>query len=360
MALITISDAQTGPITDAPDGLRVTNTGSINSTGGQNGAPDFDGAGISLNGKTVNGSIVNEGTITTDLIGIVATATNTSTTITGDLQNSGTINAELYGIAIAGTTIDGKIINDGTINMGDGLGTEPVGMFVNHLPTQVENNGEINASGGFGLVVDSDGVQTHDVINTGTIDAGSIRVSGSDSEGNGIDFFNSGTLRLDSSAIGEDSASNPFTIHSVVSGNFTSTVDDQAPETLLEFTLTELGLETINATSLLDIGGDASFAGTLSLKFEEGLTDSFSLGQSFTLIKVGGELLSTFDNSNNYAGAAFGADDSLRFQLSYTESSVLGTVVSYSAPAQVAEPSTAALSLLMLGAVAFKRLRTPT
>ena len=360
MALLTISDAQTGPITDAPDGLLVTETGSITSTGGLNGGPpDYDGAGISLNSKTVSGSIVNEGTITTDLFGIATLATDTATTISGDIKNSGTINADFVGITVDGSDIGGKIINDGTISMGSGVGSsQPVGILLNNSPTQLENNGEINASGGFGLLVSGNGVEVQDVVNTGTINAGSIRIGGTDSEGNGTDFFNTGTLRLDSSNIGEDSASNQFTIYSEVSGDFTSSVDGNAPDTLIEFTLTQLWVDTTSPFGLLDIGEDAYFGGTLSLDFDEGLTDTFSLGDSFTLIRVGGEIISTFDNTNNYAGAAFGANDSLRFELSYTETTVLVTVVSFSAPGQVAEPSTAALSLLMLGALACKRLRT--
>ena len=120
----------------------VTNSGSIS-------AP----TGIGIFASTINGAIVDTGTITAANFGIV-------------VDNASQITTSATVIKVTGSTFAGGISNAGTIAGGNG------GVLVSGVVTfggGISNNGAINSTAGPGIRVDSVSTFSGNISNTGTI-----------------------------------------------------------------------------------------------------------------------------------------------------------------------------------------------
>jgi hypothetical protein len=155
----------TGDVTNTSAGVITTN-GTVPPTR----------TGITINNSTLNGAVINQGTINAHSspsgIGIFVE----SNAVLGGISNSGTITAKT-GITINNSTINGSIVDDGTI-------------LASSHSILIDSTSRISASAG---IVVSAPALTGGISNAGTISGGNgIFVRGLTSFSGGIS--NSGTI----------------------------------------------------------------------------------------------------------------------------------------------------------------------
>lgn len=200
----------------------ITNNGSIDTT--TNGLANARDAGILL--MSVQGA---NGTL------------QGSPTVTGNITNTGSITSDYAAIYVAGATVNGDIVNSGTLEGGRGLliSSEAAEVGSDGLEQVLEaadsaaaavingsivNSGTITGTGADGLTLDGNVTITGDIINTGTIASNVARGSesfaaiwlGDDSKGGvkiGGSIINSGVLLADSYASDADERRGVITIN---------------------------------------------------------------------------------------------------------------------------------------------------
>ncbi len=184
-----ISNASTATIS-APVGIQVglkTSAGTVigvtNFTGNISNAGTITGkSGISIVGSTINGSIVDSGTLVETNHGIVidsaskivSTATGikiTGPTLTGGISNAGVVSAASRGILLLNTaTLTGGISNSGTVSVhGTGVRVDTVAQFSGGIMS----GGTITA-GDIGIFAFKVSTFTGGIANAGTISAGTF------------------------------------------------------------------------------------------------------------------------------------------------------------------------------------------
>ncbi len=225
-----------------------TGTGTINAPGP--GGPS--GTGIVVGNSTINGAIINNGSITAVHTGILTEnvtttggITNTGTisagagdgginllgSFSGPVNNTGTISGG-FGIEVSGPTYSGGVTNSGSINaIHDGIAVEAVSSFAggitnsgtvtatNFNAIQINNttvfSGGVTNSGTlvgneFGIYLSSVSTFSGGITNTGAI-TGSAGIFALDTPS--ISIFNSGTVTGTSgNAIQFDSGVNTLTL----------------------------------------------------------------------------------------------------------------------------------------------------
>jgi hypothetical protein len=136
----------------------LSNSGTINST---------SATGISItSGSTISGGLSNSGLISTGALGVKIL----QSTINGDILNTGTIKSTTLGtgILISQSTVHGKISNSGTITgSGDDSGISVLRSTA--ISDGIINNGVINSDVGNSILVHSSCVIEGGITNNGTI-----------------------------------------------------------------------------------------------------------------------------------------------------------------------------------------------
>jgi len=238
-----------GSITAANNGIAVEGAvvagDIVNATTGKIVASGF-GNGISLINASLNagafsGSILNNGSISTEASGIIINFS----TVTGEILNLGPITSTSNGSSDAGInvfngTVKGNIVNASSITIGgnnDGI------EVTDGVVGSVSNSGTITASGGTGIRVFGFTTLNGDVSNSGTIHSGAI----------GIDVASGTLVAVSASATG--SVLNSGTIMS-----FSTGISIGPGETVPGRVLNN-GVISTTSGSGISIGGDSNIKG---------------------------------------------------------------------------------------------------
>ncbi|HLH86926.1 MAG TPA: autotransporter domain-containing protein [Xanthobacteraceae bacterium] len=229
------SSTVTGDVTN-------TATGTINA-----GAAFPTNIGITINNSTINGAIINAGSIaapgSAGVAGVGIEVTNAL--VTGGITNSSALSAKSAGIVVGNlTTFGGGLTNNGTIQSGEGIGIE----FVSTFAGDVSNNGTI-AVHGTGLLIGAVSTFTGSVANTGTISAGA-----------GIGIVVEGL----SAFTGNISNASTGTIAAHGTGIFVGTVTSFGGGVTNAGSITSHSGDGIFVVGVSTFGGNISNAGTIS------------------------------------------------------------------------------------------------
>jgi outer membrane autotransporter protein len=180
----------------------VTSNGTVTASGT---VANHSGTGISvyLGSATINGSLINNGTINSSLVGIFMDQTS----VTGSIVNStgATINSASNGILVQGTLaarategVHGSITNNGTI-----IATSNAGIAVNDVTVgTITNTGTITS--GLAAIVISEAIVNGNVINSST---GKLVATAFTA---GLSVSNGGTINGSIENFGTISESGPF------------------------------------------------------------------------------------------------------------------------------------------------------